>query len=156
MRSFLLFTLAVVGLGILTDDASAGIFGRRTRARGAAYSAPAAQGACCDGSVGAVGSAPGVMPMPTPGASSANPEVIRATDGSVYYRGADGSYYATPQGTTGQPYYGNNPGMYRTRGGYYAPSGVYQAGYPGTPYPGVVPAGGTPLQMPVPQPMPRR
>jgi hypothetical protein len=152
MRSFLLFTLAVVGLGILTDDASAGIF-RRNRSRAAAnYSAPAAQGACCDGSVGAI-PGPGVMPMPTPGAGSVNPEVIRATDGTVYYRGADGSYYATPQGMTGQPYYGN----YRTRGGYYASPGVYQAGYPGTPYPGVVPAGGTPLQMPaVPVPMPRK
>jgi hypothetical protein len=176
MRSFLLFALALTGLAILTDDVTAGIiFGRRNRGRTAystGYSAPVAQ----QGAVG-YGQQPGYMPSSTDGTppsglagvvTGTNPNmtgqaVIQATDGTYYYRGADGSYYATPQGSTGQqyytgqPYYGNNPGRYRTRGGYYTSPGVYQAGYPGTQYynPGVIQTGGVPLQMPaVPVPMP--
>jgi hypothetical protein len=106
------------------------------------------------------------MPMPSTSPGSTTPDVVQATDGTYYYRGADGSYYATPQGYTsqqyggqqyytGQQYYPNQ--RYRTRGGYYTSPGVYQAGYPATPYSGsgVIQTGGVPLQMPaVPTPRP--
>jgi hypothetical protein len=108
---------------------------------------------CCGGSAAyANPGLSGIMPQATAGGQN----VIQATDGTVYYRGTDGSYYTSPQGMAGQPYYGNYPGgMYNH--GYSNYPGIYQAGYPGTHFgPGIIQTGGIPLQMPVPIPMPRR
>lgn len=166
MRSFMLFTLAFAGLAALADDASA--FGRKKKHRGGDCCDSPAPTSCCDAAPGCgyPGTACGASPCDSsvaagPGwnwqaqGNQMDGQVIRANDGSVYYRGTDGSYYTTPTGMVGQSYYGNygygnyGYGGYRNRNGYYNYPGVYQAGYPGTQYgPGVITVGGVPLQMP--------
>jgi len=161
MRSILLCTLALAGIAIVTDVASAGIiFGRKKNQGGdcCGGSAPAAPccgqsaaygpqygqqygpqygqmygatASCCGNSV-AYGPGSNVyMGGQTAGISGQN--VIQGTDGTYYYRGTDGSYYTSPQGVTGT-WPGQQPYYYGTmnRPGYYMQNGVYQAGYPGT------------------------
>jgi hypothetical protein len=176
MRTFVLFALTLAGAALVTDNASAGPFGRR----GGAV-ASSSGGACCGGamSYGTYGGYPGVAYSGVTGAygsvqpgvvgptgASGRATVIQTTDGQFYTLGADGSYYPSSGAAMagyGQPMYRSYPRMT----GYPYP-GVYPAGYPGTyGYPGVYPAGG-PIVMPgtnpggvipgggVPNPMPPR
>jgi hypothetical protein len=152
MRTFVLFALALSGTAILTDDASA--IGKRKRGGSSCggCGSPVAQTSSCCGGGAAVGGYPGGGMIGSTGmTANGQPTVIRATDGSVYTLGADGSYYPanagvnTLGGFTSQPNYGGN---YRS---FYGP-GVYPAG--GTPpltMPGVnIPGGGTIVPMPMP------
>src|SRR5579883_1200975 len=217
MRIFVYLTLALAGLVVVTDTASAGIFGRKGGGNccggsygatyGGTYTYPPTYGMypnspCCGGSVATYPSQWYYSGYPTTW-SSAYPgtwstagsswlpsgamitsgttmttngmgNVIQTTDGKYYVRGADGSYYAAPNGVTTTS--GYTPSYSAYPGTYYTNPGVYQAGYPGTyypGYPGVIQTGGTQLQaMPgvtlpggvtvnpggvtIPQPMPNK
>ncbi len=126
MRTCVLFLLALGGLALLADDASA--FGRKNRRSKGCNSAPSS---CCGSSgvtrgyarTAGCSTCGGVAYAGMSGGSS----TITTIDGKTYVRGADGKYYA-----------GMTAGM--RSGDYFTPGTMYYSGYYGN-YPGVYQAG---------------